>query len=236
MIDKATALLAMAALRAACRCNEPEVNPPTDWQTKARIPHHCDCPMYAVELPKRRRRAGRVCRCAQGARSADGDAAAMIAEVIPTEHDAAMYLDPRLTNLNDVLERCVSFRPEYVPVDCLPRRWHWAVTYAIATVPRAFVKIGTTRCLRRRFATLSTASPVNLEIIGLIAGDDEKDIHEQLVDFFDARRVRGEWFADEQIDTSTSLRDVLANYGLCWRPGYESHPYPWKENAWRACP
>jgi hypothetical protein len=40
-----------AGLRAACRCNEPDVNPPTDWKSKARIPHHTDCPMFPFEPP-----------------------------------------------------------------------------------------------------------------------------------------------------------------------------------------
>lgn len=44
--------IAMAALHDACVCDEPLVrNPPTDWKSKARIPHHTDCPLYAIELP-----------------------------------------------------------------------------------------------------------------------------------------------------------------------------------------
>jgi hypothetical protein len=43
--------LAMAALRAACDCDKRE-NPPCNWnEGHARIPHHCDCPMYPIELP-----------------------------------------------------------------------------------------------------------------------------------------------------------------------------------------
>lgn len=41
--------VAIAALRRACECGDR--NPPTDWRSKARIPHHTDCPMFAIELP-----------------------------------------------------------------------------------------------------------------------------------------------------------------------------------------
>lgn len=40
-----------AALAEACDCNSAEKNPPRDWTTNARIPHHCDCPMFPFELP-----------------------------------------------------------------------------------------------------------------------------------------------------------------------------------------
>lgn len=44
--------IALAALRRTCACNDPDrSNPPTDWQSKARIPHHVDCAMFALELP-----------------------------------------------------------------------------------------------------------------------------------------------------------------------------------------
>lgn len=39
------------ALRQTCRCNDPEVCLPTDWESHVHIPHHCDCPLYPVELP-----------------------------------------------------------------------------------------------------------------------------------------------------------------------------------------
>lgn len=39
------------ALREHCRCSDPDVDPPTDWTTTARIPHHCDCVLYPIELP-----------------------------------------------------------------------------------------------------------------------------------------------------------------------------------------
>lgn len=43
--------LLRTVLRVACRCNDPNANPPTDWDTHARIPHHCDCPMFPIEIP-----------------------------------------------------------------------------------------------------------------------------------------------------------------------------------------
>ena len=43
------------ALRVTCRCNDPGHNPATDWGAvgDVRIPHHCDCPLYPIELPDR---------------------------------------------------------------------------------------------------------------------------------------------------------------------------------------
>jgi hypothetical protein len=43
------------ALRTRCKCYDPDVNQPTDWGAVAgvRIPHHCDCPLYPIELPDR---------------------------------------------------------------------------------------------------------------------------------------------------------------------------------------
>jgi hypothetical protein len=51
MDPKTELLLLRAVVRAACTCTSPDVNPPTDWKSKARIPHHCDCPLYPIELP-----------------------------------------------------------------------------------------------------------------------------------------------------------------------------------------
>jgi hypothetical protein len=45
------AALALAAMRSVCPCDGFDRNPPTDWRTGVRIPHHCDCPLYAIELP-----------------------------------------------------------------------------------------------------------------------------------------------------------------------------------------
>lgn len=42
--------LAVAVLRLSCECHDHDT-PPTDWETGARIPHHCDCPMYPLERP-----------------------------------------------------------------------------------------------------------------------------------------------------------------------------------------
>lgn len=39
------------ALRQHCQCSDPDTTPPTDWTTTARIPHHCDCVLYPIELP-----------------------------------------------------------------------------------------------------------------------------------------------------------------------------------------
>lgn len=42
------------ALRRVCRCEDPDTTPPTSWcdgPTRPRIPHHCDCPLYVIELP-----------------------------------------------------------------------------------------------------------------------------------------------------------------------------------------
>ncbi len=39
------------ALRQSCNCDDIAVTPPTDWGSKAPIPHHCDCPLFAFDLP-----------------------------------------------------------------------------------------------------------------------------------------------------------------------------------------
>jgi hypothetical protein len=50
-VTKVDYAIAIAVLRRSCDCNSPDKNPPTDWQSKARIPHHVDCGMFALELP-----------------------------------------------------------------------------------------------------------------------------------------------------------------------------------------
>jgi hypothetical protein len=54
------------------------------------------------------------------------------------------------------------------------------------------IKIGVTKNIERRFATLRTASPVQITLIGFIAGTEqkEKELHER----FSSCRSHGEWF------------------------------------------
>lgn len=47
-------MLLMEALRQVCICEDPDTTPPTSWcdgPEHPRIPHHCDCPLYVIELP-----------------------------------------------------------------------------------------------------------------------------------------------------------------------------------------
>jgi hypothetical protein len=52
-LDEAKKLnaLLVEALRLRCHCYDPDVTPPTDWHSGARIPHHVDCVLYPIELP-----------------------------------------------------------------------------------------------------------------------------------------------------------------------------------------
>lgn len=60
---KITRSMLLTALRATCRCADG--NPPTDWVSGASIPHHTDCPMFPIELPRRDALAARACALAQ---------------------------------------------------------------------------------------------------------------------------------------------------------------------------
>lgn len=56
------------------------------------------------------------------------------------------------------------------------------------------VKIGVAKDVQRRLDNLQIGSPLGLEIVGVIPGDEtlERELHER----FAARRTRGEWFND----------------------------------------
>lgn len=43
--------LAMVALRRDCQCADEDKEPPTDWVSGTRIPHHVDCPLFPFERP-----------------------------------------------------------------------------------------------------------------------------------------------------------------------------------------
>lgn len=50
-MKKITKAMLLEILKASCDCYSPDKTPPSDWTTGAPIPHHCDCPLYAIELP-----------------------------------------------------------------------------------------------------------------------------------------------------------------------------------------
>lgn len=92
------------------------------------------------------------------------------------------------------------------PVDLKPedQKRLFVATYAlttvyfIAAVDAGMIKIGKTRDMKKRMATLRTMSPVGLEVVCTIAYDDslEKRIHEHLKEY----RAHGEWFyADKPV-------------------------------------
>lgn len=44
----------METIRQKCRCEDPDMSTPTSWcdgDPGPRIPHHCDCLLYTIELP-----------------------------------------------------------------------------------------------------------------------------------------------------------------------------------------
>lgn len=65
--------------------------------------------------------------------------------------------------------------------------------YFIGSTRGGPVKIGFSVAPRRRLGELQTASPVRLEILGLLAGtrETEQELHEK----FSAHRMSGEWFS-----------------------------------------
>jgi len=72
-------------------------------------------------------------------------------------------------------------------------------TYFVQSVDGGPIKIGITRTSpEARLSGLQTGSPLQLRIVGLIAGDQEKMLHER----FAKIRLHGEWFTptDELID------------------------------------
>jgi hypothetical protein len=79
--------------------------------------------------------------------------------------------------------------------------------YFIAATDAGMIKIGKTVDLPKRFATLSTMSPVKLEIVCSVAYDDmlEGRIHKHLKKY----RSHGEWFyADKPVlDFVRNVRD-----------------------------
>lgn len=48
LLDENKVLLGL--VKRECRCDEVG-SPPTDWGNGNPIPHHCDCLLYAIELP-----------------------------------------------------------------------------------------------------------------------------------------------------------------------------------------
>lgn len=57
------------------------------------------------------------------------------------------------------------------------------------------VKIGKTSDMERRFKTLDTMCPVDLEIVGCISSELADELEDKLHAEFDDVRVKGEWFA-----------------------------------------
>ncbi len=78
-----------------------------------------------------------------------------------------------------------------------------------------YVKIGFTSRFKKRFQELQVASPVKLEVLGLIKGDrvNEKNFH----DAFKHLSSNGEWFLyNDEIErfVETLDKDLMWKYGL----------------------
>ena len=76
-------------------------------------------------------------------------------------------------------------------------------TYVVAQEGSGCIKVGKSVNVPERIAELQTGSPANLEIVHIIKGDHEKQIHALLAEF----AVRGEWFKDGE-----RQRDLLSDY------------------------
>lgn len=68
-----------------------------------------------------------------------------------------------------------------------------ASTYIIRNPKSKLIKIGKTVDLKTRISTLQTGAGAPLEILSVIDGDVERDLHKAFAEF----RVHGEWFSDE---------------------------------------
>lgn len=75
-------------------------------------------------------------------------------------------------------------------------------TYAIEAVGQGMVKVGRSRDIKRRQASLQRGLPYRLKLIATLDRDFEAEMHRQL-DLVSAR-VHGEWFRCDQI-----TRDLL---------------------------
>lgn len=98
---------------------------------------------------------------------------------------------------------------------------HEMATYALA-VP-GFIKVGRTTHILRRIKALQTGSPHRIEIVGYIAGDHERRMHEMLIRN-GATRAEGEWFVD-----CPRVRATLWNLGFTeTQPNLEAAPWKWE--------
>lgn len=69
-------------------------------------------------------------------------------------------------------------------------------TYVVHAPAAWLVKIGRSKCLERRLASLEAGSPVPLHLVALFAGTDIEDaLHEA----FYEHRAHGEWFSSEPV-------------------------------------
>lgn len=65
-------------------------------------------------------------------------------------------------------------------------------TYIIRNPQSGLIKIGKTCHLKTRIASLQTGSGIDLQVLAVIDGDIERDLHKTFSDL----RVHGEWFKD----------------------------------------
>lgn len=68
------------------------------------------------------------------------------------------------------------------------------IVYLICAA-NGLVKIGKTSDIVRRLNTLNTMSPIDLELLGVVASDCASEIEGALHTKFSDKRIKGEWFA-----------------------------------------
>lgn len=81
--------------------------------------------------------------------------------------------------------------------------------YFIAARPRGDIKIGLAKDVRARLATLQTASPQKLVLLGVIEHEDAAGLERHIHGVFAAERVRGEWFT-----ASADLKAFIARHAV----------------------
>lgn len=84
-----------------------------------------------------------------------------------------------------------------------------AMVYFIAPIEGGPVKIGTTKNINQRLATIQSSSPLPLHLISCAPGD--RDLETSLHAMFHTERLHGEWF-----EPSNWLLGVAAEFADRW--------------------
>lgn len=71
------------------------------------------------------------------------------------------------------------------------------------------VKIGVTRDINKRFSKIKSGSPIDVELIGSVLTATGRELERRLHQEFEAKRIRGEWFALDDQDVNRILEKWL---------------------------